>query len=107
MNISSVIESERYLKETAIALYFTTPTCSVCHSLKPHVQKLLSSDFPKIQFHEVDIPSSPEVCGHFTVFTAPTLIIFFEGKEFKRFTRAFGVAELKQALERPYKLLFS
>ena len=107
MNISTLNQTEELLKETAAALYFSTPTCSVCHSLKPHVKELLSTAFPKIAFYEVNIPDAPEISGHFTVFTAPTLIVFFEGKEYKRFTRAFGVVELKQALERPYKLLFS
>lgn len=107
MNISSVIESVDCLRDTAVAIYFSTPTCSVCHSLKPHIAELLNNEFPNIVLHEVNIPEAPEVSAHFTVFTAPTLIIFYEGKEFRRFTRAFGISEIRQSIERPYQLLFS
>ncbi len=90
----------------AVCLYFTTMDCAVCKSLKPKVQKLLETQFPMIFFFEIDCQQQPEVAGQFSVFTIPTVLCFFEGRETIRLARHFSMGEFAELLERPYRLLF-
>lgn len=88
------------LKNHEIILgYFSFPECSVCKVLKPKVKKLLQ-DYPKVKFHYVDIHRHPEISGQLLVFTVPTVIIFYQGKEMTRFSRHFSLQDLEIALNR-------
>lgn len=94
-------------KEKAVALYFTTPRCSVCEVLKPKIEELIQAEFPLIKFIQIKSDISPDISGHFGVFTAPTFLVFFEGKEYLRKARVMGISEIRDDLNRPYTLLFS
>ncbi len=101
-NLDNLISSNE-----AIAVYFSTEYCNVCKVLKPKVKELLENDFPNIKFVYVDIEKQKEVSGKYSIFTVPTLVFFFNGKESFRKSRNFSLAELYQAIERPYSFLFS
>lgn len=92
--------------EVAVAVYFSAPNCGVCHALKPKVEALFSREFPAIKFIHVEIDTSPGISGEYSVFSAPTLLVFFEGKEFLRKVRLMSIQELQDIIERPYNLLF-
>lgn len=91
--------------EPAVALYFSSPNCGVCEVLKPKIQQLIETQFPKIKFIEISSYQSPDISAHFGVFSAPTLLIFFEGKEFYRYVRNLSISELEERLRRPYEIL--
>ena len=91
--------------EESLALYFTSPGCGVCHVLKPKLEAMLQAEFPLIQFIEINIPNHPEITGQHRVFTAPTLLVFFDGKEYLRSVRNMGVTQIMEKLKRPYLLL--
>ena len=92
--------------ESAVAIYFSAPNCGVCHALRPKIAELFSEDFPAIKFIHVEIDKSPGISGELGVFSAPTLLVFFEGKEFLRKVRLMSIQELQEKIERPYKMLF-
>ncbi|MBB6680496.1 thioredoxin family protein [Aequorivita sp. 609] len=92
--------------EAAVAVYFSAPNCGVCHALRPKVEELFSEDFPAVKFIHVEIDKSPGISGELGVFSAPTLLVFFEGKEFLRKVRLMSIQELQEKIERPYKMLF-
>ena len=48
----------------------------------------------------------PEVAAQNRVFAAPTVVIFFAGRETIRKSRAFGLDELKAEIQRPYSMMF-
>jgi hypothetical protein len=48
----------------------------------------------------------PEVAAQNRVFAAPTIVVFFAGRETIRKSRAFGIDELKAEISRPYSLMF-
>ncbi len=91
---------------SAVALYFSTPGCGVCHALKPKVEQMFEQVFPQVRFVHVELDKSPGIAGEYSIFSAPTLLVFFEGKEFLRKSRNMGIQELQQTIERPYRLLF-
>lgn len=99
--IKNIIETE-----AAVGVYFSSPNCGVCHALKPKVEELFSNEFPAIKFVHIEIDKSPGISGEYGVFSAPTLLVFFEGKEFLRKVRLMGIQELQEKIERPYNLLF-
>ncbi len=90
----------------AAAVLFSGPGCAICHALKPKLETLLEEEFPRLSLLSVDIHQAPEAAAKYMVFTIPTLLLFFDGRESARFVRAFGMDEVRGALERPYGLLF-
>lgn len=88
-------------------LYFTSPGCGVCVDLKPKVQAMVENNYPKLVFELVDTSEHPEKAGQYGVFTAPTLLVFFEGKETHRFVRNMSIQEIEQKVGRLYQLYFS
>lgn len=97
----------RIAESEALLLYVTTTDCSVCKVLKPKVKELLNERFPKVEFLDVEMDLSPEVGQKYEIFSVPTVIGFFHGKEHFRKVRVFGIEELSEALKRPYEILFS
>ena len=93
-------------REPAVLAYFSTPDCRVCQALRPRVTELLAREFPRLRGLYVDCAASPEAAAQYQVFAVPTLIGFFEGREWFRKGRSVGLDELRAALGRPYGLLF-
>jgi len=94
-------------KEPAILAYFSTDACNVCKVLKPKVEELVKSKFPKIKLAYIKSDVLPKVAAQNQVFAAPTILIFFEGREYIRKSRNIGISELQQEIARPYSMIFS
>jgi len=90
----------------AVLAYFSTEICSVCHVLKPKVAEMVASSFPMMRMVYIESDKSPELAAQYRVFTAPTVVVFFAGRETIRKSRAFGVDELKSEIIRPYSVMF-
>lgn len=93
-------------KSDAILLYFSHDACNVCKVLLPKVKELIADKFPKLEIEFIDIKNNPEQAAQFQIFAAPSILIFFEGKEYKRFSRNIGIKQLEEDIARPYQLLF-
>ena len=103
--INSVEEFDKAVAENpAVLVYFSSPACSVCHSLKPKVFAAAAERYEKMTCAEVDISLSPEVGAKLNILAAPTVVIFLDGKEFVRKSRAFSVDGLLDEVERPYTI---
>lgn len=89
----------------AVLFYFSTPDCTVCKVLKPKLVQLLNTKFPKITFQYVDLSKDREIAAQNSIFTVPTIQIYFEGKEFLRRSRNLSLNVLSEELSRPYKML--
>lgn len=79
--------------------YFSTPTCNVCKVLRPKVEQL-AARLEEVGFVYIDSSEHPEIAGQHTVFAVPTIILFHEGRELRRFSRNVSVYDIEQALER-------
>jgi len=82
--------------ERALLLFVKTDNCSVCEGLYPQVTAL-KGDFP-IPFYKVNVSEVPEIAGQLSLFTAPVVLLFHEGKEYARFARIIRMEELKYRL---------
>lgn len=92
--------------EQALLAYFSTDACNVCKVLKPKVAELIEEVFPEIEMVYVKSDHLPEVAAQNRVFTAPTILVFFEGREYIRKSRNIGILELQREIERPYSMIF-
>ena len=89
----------------AVMLYFSAPTCNVCHALKPKLFEAVGSNFDAFEIVSIDIAESPEIASHFGVFAIPTLLVFLDGREFLRKSRHMSVGEVVEAIRRPYEIM--
>ena len=101
---------EAFLKlkeeEPALLAYFSTETCNVCKVLKPKVAELIQASFPKIKMVYIQTDKLPEVAAQNQVFAVPTLLVYFEGREYIRKSRNIGIGELEREIDRPYSMIF-
>ena len=102
---------EEFLKlkeeEPALLAYFSTEVCNVCKVLKPKIGELVNNEFPKIKLVYIKSEILPELAAQNQVFAAPTILVYFEGKEYIRKSRNIGISELQREIERPYSMIFS
>lgn len=89
------------------AVYFSNSNCSVCTVLRPKIEELFKANFPMIDFYHIPIEDCPEITGQLSIFEAPMLIVYFEGKEFYRVNKNISINNLKSTITKPYLLLFS
>ena len=86
--------------------YFYSDRCAPCISLRPKVAEMVGGDFREMKLVLINSEEYPEVTAHFTVFANPTIIVFFEGKEFRRYSKYISINELGGDIERVYKMVF-
>ena len=93
--------------ELAVMLYFSAPTCNVCHALKPKLLDAIDSNFDNFKVISIDISQDASISAHFGVFTIPTVLIFLDSKEFLRKSRHMSVDEVIKEIKRPYTIMVS
>ena len=91
----------------AVMVYFSAPTCNVCHALKPKLLEALDTNFKEFAVESVDISKTEDIAPHFGVFAIPTVLIFLDGKEFLRKSRHMSVDEVIREIKRPYEIMTS
>jgi thioredoxin-like negative regulator of GroEL len=89
----------------AAVIYFSTPDCNVCKVLKPKLIEFLTEEFPKIVFAYVDCEKAKELAAQNGIFSVPTILFFFEGKEMIRQSRNVNFSELWGDLNRIFSLM--
>lgn len=94
-------------EEPALLGYFSTDACNVCKVLKPKVEELIREEFPQVKLAYVKSDVLPDVAGQHQVFAAPTILVFFDGRETIRKSRNIGIDELRREISRPYTMIFS
>ena len=104
--IQSFDEFLKLKEEQAMLAYFSSEACNVCKVLKPKVEELIRTKFPKIELTYIKSDELPEVAAQNQVFTAPTILVFFGGREYIRKSRNIGLSELEQEISRLYSMMF-
>ncbi len=103
--ISTVSEVENIIgRQDSVLLYFSGESCSVCQVLKPKIEQEVLENFPKIKMYEVKADLSKEIASKFSVFSIPTILVFFDSKEFFRFGRNISISKFIEDIKRPYNL---
>ncbi len=106
--MNTIENIEKSIKENlAVMVYFSAPTCNVCHALKPKLLEALDTNFKEFKVESVDISVEEEIAPHFEVFAIPTVLVFLDGKEFLRKSRHMSVDEVIREIKRPYEIMTS
>ncbi len=98
--------NEHIRSEEAAMIYFYSDKCAPCISLRPKVYQLVTDRFPKIKLVYVNAEKAPHITAHFGIFANPTLLIYFDGREYKRESKYISIPQLEQEIERPYNMIF-
>ena len=97
---------QRITEEPALAVYFSSHGCQVCHALFPRIEQMLQQEYPAISLLRLKLDEMPELGAQMGVLSVPTLIIYLDHREAYRYVRQISVDGLRQDLARPYALLF-
>lgn len=106
MHTLETIEST-LTSEPAVALYFSAPSCNVCHALRPKLFSAIEENFVRFCIISIDISETPEIASHYGVFAIPTLLVFLDGREFLRKSRNMSVEGVIEEIRRPYEIMTS
>ncbi|WP_072680075.1 co-chaperone YbbN [Arcobacter sp. LA11] len=87
-----------------VLIYFSGENCSVCKVLKPKIDEIIPQKFPKMKTYEVKVDLYKEIASKFSVFSIPTILVFFDSKEFFRKGRNLSITHFCDELKRPYNL---
>lgn len=88
-----------------IVLYFKNIHCPPCQVLRPKVETLIHTQFPNIDFQVIDTVENPLLSSAYNVFANPTILVFFEGKEYIRKSKYITISELEQEITRLNELM--
>jgi len=104
----TIEQIEQKIKSTdAILLYFSGENCGVCKALMPKISTSFKNNFPKIQQVIVNTSEHPKISAHLNIFTVPSVLVFFDGKECKRESRHISVEQFVQNTQRSYDMFFN
>ncbi len=106
--MNTIENIQQTIKENlAVMLYFSAPTCNVCHALKPKLLEAIDKNFKTFTIISVDTSIEQEIAAHFSVFAIPTVLVFLDGREFLRKSRHMSVDEVVREISRPYEIMIS
>jgi thioredoxin-like negative regulator of GroEL len=93
-------------KQLGVLAYFYNNDCAPCISLRPKVEALVKDEFPMMKMVWINSKQTPEIPAAFQIFANPTILLFFDGKETRRFSKYVSVIELEETISRYYRLIF-
>lgn len=94
-------------REPAALLLFGGANCTVCEAIKPRLQQMVEKEFPKMSFGYTPCDGEGRgLCAAHGLFSIPVVWIYFEGKRFSTFVRVFSLDAVREAIERPYAMLY-
>jgi thioredoxin-like negative regulator of GroEL len=99
--------NETIKENLAVMLYFSAPTCNVCHALKPKLLEAIDKNFDKFEIVSIDTSVQQEIAAHYSVFAIPTVLVFLDGREFLRKSRHMSIDEVVREIQRPYEIMIS
>tara|TARA_R110002050_G_scaffold300621_3_gene471028 strand:+ start:2252 stop:2572 length:321 start_codon:yes stop_codon:yes gene_type:complete len=98
---------EKVANTPGLVVYFKNDRCSPCLALRPKVEELVRLQFPKMEFLIVDTVQQPLLSSEYQVFANPTILVFFEGREYIRKSKYIGTSELGEEINRLYQMVFA
>ncbi|MFP4471450.1 MAG: thioredoxin family protein [Bacteroidales bacterium] len=94
-------------QEKGVVAYFYSDRCAPCVSLRPKVLQLIEQEFPLMKLVFINSERQPEIPAAYGVFANPAILVFFEGREFRRYSKYISINELGGDIERIYNMVFS
>ncbi len=88
-------------KQQPVLVDFWADWCGPCHSLAPHLQRVVEEQDGAVVLAkvEVDEDDNMKLAGHYRVRGFPTVILFQDGEEHGRFSGSRGSHWLREWLD--------
>lgn len=102
--MDTITLEEKIKSSQACMLYIGGENCGVCKALYPKITQKFKECFPKIEQLRIEMENEKEFVSQLQVFSIPTIIIYFEGKEFFRKSRNLSVDMFIEEVKRPYEI---
>lgn len=90
----------------AVLLYFGATNCEVCEVLRPKIEQEICENFSKIKQIYINSALNLDISSYFNIFSNPTILVFFENREFKRYGRNISLNIFNQEIKRLYEMVF-
>jgi len=90
---------ETQIKNGVAMVDFGAPWCAPCRMQRPAIEELAARHIGKVLFAEVDVDENRQTAMTFGIMSIPTIIIFKDGKEIKRFVGLQPATALSLAIE--------
>ena len=91
---------------SAVLLYFGAINCGVCEVLRPKIEQEICQNFSKIKQIYVNSTLNLDITSYFNIFSNPTILVYFENREFKRYGRNISLDIFNQEIKRLYEMVF-
>jgi len=105
--ISSLEElQELIIEKPALLAYFYNDNCAPCKSLRPKIIEMKESQFSKLDLYFIN-SAKTEIPAHYGVYDNPTLLVFFDRKEYIRESKYVSTVHLSEKIQRYYDMIFS
>lgn len=98
---------EEINSEAALLAYFYNDNCAPCKSLRPKIEDMINRKYPKIELRFINSEIHPEITAEYGIFSNPTLLTFFDRKEYVRKSKYVSIPELEKEIDRLYDMMFS
>lgn len=97
-----LIQTKEHLKqlmaeEEGLILYFSSEDCKVCQAVFPKLMDLAEAYLVKVA--KISVTEQMEIAGQSLVFTVPTVLIVYQGKEILRESRFIDLQKVERALK--------
>jgi thioredoxin-like negative regulator of GroEL len=97
---------EAIQNDDALLAYFYSDHCAPCISLRPKIRDLINNEYPKMKLYFINSEKYPEITAEFGIFSNPTLLVFFDRKEYLRKSKYVSIPEMQQGIGRLYEMMF-
>ena len=89
-------EQEVLKSEKPVLVDFYADWCGPCQMMGPVIEEIAEELKEKAKVGKINVDENPEIAVEYNVMSIPTLIIFKDGKEIKRFV---GVTDKEELLK--------
>lgn len=104
-NISHAVE---FIKSNDLCLIFVkNRTCSMSEAVLDNSEEALIQEFPEIPSIKVTLEKAPDFSKKYVVFSTPTILLFFRGREVLRQSVFFNFGQLKNDIDLWSKIFIS
>ncbi|OYT16064.1 MAG: thiol reductase thioredoxin [Bacteroidetes bacterium 4572_77] len=93
-------------QEEALITYFYSDNCAPCVSLRPKVKEMIARAYPKMKLYFINSAKYPKMTAEYGIFSNPTLLVYFDKKEYLRKSKYVSIPELEEGISRLYKMMF-
>jgi thioredoxin 1 len=89
----------RVKRRGCAVVLFSGQWCGACKAIYPMMEKLASEMMGRVDFFEVDVGDTPQIATDMSVSSLPTVSVWKDGHEEKRFVGMTNEKEVRQAIK--------